>query len=299
MSIKLRVSVVALAVILVGCGSKAEPGITPATVADCLDSTDLRIDRDESTDVAKPQADLIGYYPYPSKEHRVVLSFYRSERMARLVQDPRFDQEYGFKSRISNTPTATVSYSNDLPDEAVASLEACVDLASESESLTSGKGLNDDEHGAESDLTAADLLAGSELEWSNLNSSMRAAVADQFIVRLGHKFPRVTSKALVSQANDSEASGTFATFDTGQSLQLALKFMAQLVTSNEIFKAKSRYLPGKDVIGMTSAEVREKLGRPDRDQDISGIGVIWYYDLKDNVFQLIFADDVVTTINKY
>jgi hypothetical protein len=75
--------------------------------------------------------------------------------------------------------------------------------------------------------------------------------------------------------------------------------MAQFVESNEIFKAKSKYLPTKEVLGMTSTEVREKLGKPDRDQDISGVGVIWYYDLKDNVFQLIFSDGVVTTVNKY
>ncbi|MCO5316304.1 MAG: YjgB family protein [Solirubrobacterales bacterium] len=75
--------------------------------------------------------------------------------------------------------------------------------------------------------------------------------------------------------------------------------MAQLVESNEIFKAKSKYLPTKDVLGMTSDEVRQTLGPPDRDQDISGVGVIWYYDLTDNVYQLIFVDGTVTTVNKY
>lgn len=69
----------------------------------------------------------------------------------------------------------------------------------------------------------------------------------------------------MAQANDS---ASFATIDTGQTLQRALKFMAQLVTSNEIFKAKAKHLPGKEVIGMTFAEVEERLGRPDREQDI-------------------------------
>lgn len=299
MHTKIKVSVIALTLVLVGCGSSAEPAINPSTVAECLDATDLRIDRTESTDLDKPQADLIGYYPYPSKKHRVVLSFYRSERMARLVQDPEFDQDYGFVSRISETPTATVSYSNDLPAEAVASLDACADLPSEGELSASEDGSNADERPAGSDLTGADLLAGSEMEWIVLDGPTRAAVADAFMARFGHRFPKVTSPALVAQANDSESSGVFATIDTGQTLQRALKFMAQLVTSNEIFKAKTRYLPGKEVIGMTSAEVEEKLGRPDRDQDVSGVGVIWYYDLQDNIFQLIFSDGVVTTVNKY
>ncbi len=299
MHTKIRVSVVALGFILVGCGSSAETAINPSSVAECLDSTDLRIDRTESTDLDKPQADLIGYYPYPSKEHRVVLSFYRSERMARLVQDPEFDQDYGFVSRISETPTATVSYSNDLPAEAVASLETCVDLPSERESSTSEDGFGDDERRAGSLLTAAELLAGPEMKWSGLDGSTRAAVVDEFMVRFGRRFPKVKSAALVAQANDSTSSGVFATIDTGQTLQRALKFMAQLVTSNEIFKAKTKFLPGKKVVGMTFAEVKEKLGRPDRDQDISGVGVIWYYDLQDNIFQLIFSDGVVTAVNKY
>jgi len=303
-SIRLRAGAAAVVVgmMVAGCGSSGEgagPAITPATVAECLDATDLRVDRSESTDLDRPQADLIAYYPYPSKKHRVVLSFFRSEKMARLVQDPEFDRDYGFVSRISETPTATVSYSNDLPVEAVASLEDCVDLPDESEASAPEDEPNANEREAGSDLTAADLLAGSEMAWSGLNSSMRAAVADEFLARFGQGFPKVTSPMLLAQANDSESSGIFATIDTGQTLQRALKFMAQVATSNEIFKAKTKYLPGKEVIGMTSAEVEEKLGRPDRDQDISGVGVIWYYDLQDNIFQLIFSNGVVTTVNKY
>lgn len=298
---------VTVGLVLTGCGTESEESadrvVTPTTVAECLDETEIQIDRAESSDESEPQANLIGYYPYPSEKHRVVISFYRSERMTRLVQDPWFDKEYGFVSRISETPTASVSYSDDLPAEAITELETCVDLPAQSESLASSSddgSVSDEGGSAKADLTAADLLVGPEMAWSSLDGEARAAVIEEFMANFGHRFPRVTSgAALLSQAEDSESSGSFATIDTGQTLQKGLKFMAQLVESNEIFKAKSRYLPTKEVLGMTSAEVEQTLGRPDRDQDISGVGVIWYYDLKDNVFQLVFTNDVVTTVNKY
>jgi hypothetical protein len=121
---------------LVGCGgdndaSESEPDepLTLASVADCLDGTDLRVDREESLDEEKTNGDLIAYYPYPSEDHRAVISMYGSIRMAQLMKDPAFDKRFGLVSEYSENPRLSVNFPTDFPDEARDALRTCADIA--------------------------------------------------------------------------------------------------------------------------------------------------------------------------
>ena len=49
---------------------------------------------------------------------------------------------------------------------------------------------------------------------------------------------------------------------------------------------------------MTQKKIKALFGKPDRSQNIGGQDY-WYYDLKDNMYQLVFSGEVVSEVNKY
>jgi hypothetical protein len=140
--------------------------------------------------------------------------------------------------------------------------------------------------------------------WWKLRRSERPLVARVYLDTYGRRYhARVTPRALVAEvANDLRQD--MLDYDpllSGKKLlRVWLEFPASLAEAQAIFKAKSKLLPGRRLIGKTTAQVEKLIGspKPKHTQSISG-QVIWYYELGDNTYQLILLHGRVANQNKY
>lgn len=76
---------------------------------------------------------------------------------------------------------------------------------------------------------------------------------------------------------------------------------AKLEAEGRRYTAKvNRLLRGRGAVGMTTAEVRHRLGAPSHTQEISGQEYVYYLEGEDQTeYQLIVEDGRVVTINRY
>jgi hypothetical protein len=146
-------------------------------------------------------------------------------------------------------------------------------------------------------MTPDALMQLDDTEWEFLDADQQAAVARAFMAKYRKAFPRVTGGALLHQVKFDVENEVFG--GLGATLETTLKDSARGADAQAIFEAKSKYLPSKKAVGMRTTEAKRLMGPPDRDQDIQGVGQMWYYDLQDNMYQLTLSSGTITGVNKY